>query len=207
MENFLSLLLFASVAGITPGPNNIMIMASGLNYGYRASMPHYLGICLGFPLMFIAIGLGLGYIFQTTPVLHITIKVLGILYLLYLALLIARAESSNEQVSMNSKPQSFYQAALFQWVNPKAWVMGSSAIATYSNVGADLNSQILMIVATFSIITFPCVACWLFFGAKLKNILKQDKQRIVVNRTMALLLVLSITPILFELFQSLLLVL
>ena len=119
MEFYLAILLFTTTASITPGPNNIMIMASGVNFGVKRSIPHVLGICLGFPVMVIALGLGLGTIFEDFPILHDIIKILGVAYLLYLAWLIA-SSSPFEEAASPVMPLRFDQAVLFQWVNPKA---------------------------------------------------------------------------------------
>jgi len=128
MEIVLSVLLFALVSTVTPGPNNIMIMTSGVNFGVWRTLPHYLGICFGFPAMVVAISLGLGKVFEAFPQLHLVIKVLGITYLLYLAWRIATTATEIDG-EKTSKPLSFLQAAAFQWVNPKAWVMAVGALA------------------------------------------------------------------------------
>lgn len=201
MESLSSLILFAIVAGFTPGPNNIMIMVSGLNHGTRASLPHYLGICLGFPAMFFAVGFGLGFLFEEYPVLHTLIKVFGTLYLLYLAWLIATSQSA-EVDAQKRKPLRFYQAALFQWVNPKAWVMGTSAIAAFTTVGADMNAQIFIVWLVFAITAIPAVAVWMMFGVGLQRILDKPSWLRLFNICMALLLVASIWPIAEDLVRS-----
>ena len=119
MEFYLAILLFTATASITPGPNNIMIMASGVNFGIRRSLPHVLGICLGFPAMVIALGLGLGAIFESIPILHEVIKILGVSYLLYLAWLVA-SSSPLKEISAAASPLRFDQAVFFPWINPKA---------------------------------------------------------------------------------------
>ena len=125
MEIFLAVLFFAFSTTITPGPNNIMIMSSGVNYGVKASLPHWLGICLGFPLMVLLVGLGFGLVFDRYPHLHQLIKVLGTAYLLYLAWRIASARPETIATG-KSKPLSFWQAAAFQWVTAMG-SLGSSA--------------------------------------------------------------------------------
>ena len=197
-----SFILFAITAAFTPGPNNIMIMTSGLNFGVRASLPHLLGICFGVPTMFLAVGFGLGYVFERYAALHEIIQVAGILYLCYLAWLIARAEPASSKDSGRSKPFSFLQAAMFQWVNPKAWIMGTSAIAAYTTVGADVNMQIIMIALVFCVIAFPAAGSWLVFGAGLNRLLANPLHRRIFNISMALLLVASIVPILLELAEK-----
>ena len=173
MEIQAALILFVLVASITPGPNNIMMMASGLNYGIRASIPHMLGIVFGFAALLLSIGFGLGFLFERYSWMHQTIQIVGVCYLVYLSYLIATAntrlasDNEVEDGAAVAKPFTFLQAALFQWVNPKAWVMGTSAIATYSTVGSDPVWQILGIVSVFIVFTFPSILTWLVFGVAL----------------------------------------
>ncbi|MDA7753564.1 LysE family translocator [Pseudomonadales bacterium] len=202
MTLYLAILLFAFAATITPGPNNIMIMASGLNYGFRRSLPHLLGICLGFPAMVIMVGMGMGLIFDQYPITHQVIKILGILYLIYLSWLIATAPVSSLEAKAG-QPLTFFSAVLFQWVNPKAWVMITGAMAAYTTADENLTLQILTITSAFLLVTFPCVAVWLFFGVSLKRFLSNDLYHKVFNIVMALLLLLSIAPIVLELIQHL----
>ncbi|GAA5314956.1 MAG: LysE family translocator [Candidatus Pelagadaptatus aseana] len=197
MELFLAILLFAFSATVTPGPNNIMIMSSGLNHGVRKSLPHFWGICLGFPVMVIVIGFGLGVVFELVPVLHTVIKVAGILYLLYLAWLIANSAPTALD-GKRSKPFTFIQAALFQWVNPKAWIMATGAVSTYSSVGSDINQITLMVSLAFLIVALPCVGLWMCFGVWLKGVLKSAAHQRVFNISMALLLVISILPAIYD---------
>ncbi len=193
MELILTIALFAFSSGITPGPNNIMLMSSGVNFGVKRSLPHLLGICIGFPAMVLAIGLGLSAVFQSFPILHTIIKYVGIGYMLYLAWLIA-----NSSAKINSKdtpsPLTFLQAAAFQWVNPKAWIMGIGAIAAFTSMSQTLAPQVLTISLVFFVVALPSAFVWLGFGVALKRILKNQKQQKIFNVTMALLLVLSILP-------------
>ncbi len=198
MQLQFDLLVFVFVASFTPGPNNIMIMASGLNHGIKASWPHFFGIVLGVPTLLLAIGFGLGYVFEQFEWLHLFIQIVGISYLLYLSYLIATSKPASLSTEA-SKPLTFFQATLFQWVNPKAWIMGTSALATYSVVGSDPVWQILGIVAVFFIFTFPAVGAWLVFGAALQKLFANPKHQTRFNRLMALLLMLSISPSLREL--------
>jgi len=176
-----------------------MIMVSGLNFGPRASLPHFFGICFGFPSMFFAVGFGLGYLFERFELLHEFIQVIGILYLLYLSWKVAVAAPTNMDGEQTSKPLSFIQAALFQWVNPKAWIMGTSAIATYTTVGADINLQIIIVGLVFFLMTFPSAGVWMMFGAGLKKILSNPKYQQYFNVSMALLLAASVAPIAWSL--------
>lgn len=193
MELILAIALFAFSSGITPGPNNIMLMTSGLNFGIKRSIPHLMGISLGFPTMILAIGLGLSAIFQTYPIIHQVIKIIGIGYLLYLSWLIANSSSKMEGKNI-AKPFSFIQAAAFQWVNPKGWIMAVGAIATFTSVQQDLIPQVVTIATVFLCIAFPCAVVWLGFGLILKRILKNERQQRIFNITMAILLVASIIP-------------
>ncbi len=193
MELLLSALLFALVSTVTPGPNNIMVMTSGLNYGVFRTLPHFFGICLGFPTMVVAVGVGLGAVFEELPFLHTAIKIVGITYLLYLAYKIASTRSGPAEVE-HTRPLTFFQAALFQWVNPKAWVMAVGAMAAFTTVNREVLAQALWISLAFFMVSFPCVGLWLMGGAALRNWLKQPKQLRIFNLTMATLLVLSVLP-------------
>ena len=184
------LILFSVSAAFTPGPNNIMIMSSGVNFGARASMPHLFGICLGFPAMFLATGFGLGALFLNYPVLHMMIKVLGLTYLTYLAWQIATS-GKVERGELLGRPLTFFQAALFQWVNPKAWIMGTSAIAAFTVVGQDLVPQVLLIGFVFLSMAFPSAGVWLAFGSSLKQLFENIVYLRVFNITMAILLMWS----------------
>lgn len=162
-------------------------------------MPHFFGICFGFPSMFLAVGFGLGYLFERFELLHEFIQIAGILYLLYLAWRIANAAPTTLDAEHASRPLSFIQAALFQWINPKAWIMGTSAIAAYTTVGADLNLQILLVGFVFFLMTFPSAGVWMLFGAGLKKILSDPTHQKVFNVTMAIMLAASVAPIAWNL--------
>ncbi|WP_144209470.1 LysE family translocator [Shewanella donghaensis] len=193
MELILTIALFAFSAGITPGPNNIMLMTSGVNFGVKRTLPHLLGISLGFPTMILAIGLGLSGLFQAFPIAHQIIKIVGIAYLLYLSWIIANS-NSNLEGKKTSKPFSFLQAAAFQWVNPKGWIIAIGTIATFTNIEQPLTPQILTIAMVFLCIALPCGSVWLSFGIALKRVLKNQRQQRIFNISMAVLLVLSIIP-------------
>lgn len=199
MELYLAIFIFAISASVTPGPNNIMIMTSGLNHGIKNSIPHLLGICFGFPVMVVLIGLGFSVVFKMYPLFHETLKMFGVIYLLYLAWLIASSSPSSLE-SKKSNPLSFIQAALFQWVNPKAWVMATGAVSAYTSIESDVFVQVIYIALTFFIVAFPCVGIWLVFGVGLKKYLKSAMHQKIFNYSMAVLLVGSIWPIAYELF-------
>lgn len=178
-----------------------MIMSSGLNHGVRASLAHLMGICFGVPTMFLAVGFGLGVVFERYTFVHQAIQLVGIMYLIYLAWLIANTAPSSLNTD-RAKPLTFVQAALFQWVNPKAWIMGTSAIAAYTTVGADLNIQIMMIALVFFVVAFASAGVWMVFGASLKRFLSKARYQRVFNWVMALLLLASVVPIVVELVQK-----
>jgi threonine/homoserine/homoserine lactone efflux protein len=190
-------MLFSFVAAITPGPNNLMVMTSGVNYGFRATLPHLLGICIGFPVMVLAIGLGLGEAFTRVPLLYTILKWGGIAYLLYLAWCIARTTPPTGSDS-NDKPRQvmgFWNAAAFQWINPKAWMMALSAFSTYAPPASGFGVT-LAIVLTWGAMSFPCVGAWALFGAKMRHVLREPRAFKIFNYSMAALLVASLLPLL-----------
>ncbi|NND83378.1 MAG: LysE family translocator [Gammaproteobacteria bacterium] len=202
MESMLvPLILFAFAAAITPGPNNIMIMVSGLNFGYRRSMPHLLGICFGVPVLLLAIGFGLGSLFELYPQLHEVIRIAGVLYLLFLAWLIANAAPIDADHHVG-KPLTFLQAALFQWINPKTWVMGSSALAAYTDVSGDIYAQVVLITGVFFAFTFPSAGAWLVLGRSLRRFINNPRHQRWFNICMAVLLVGSLWPVVAEIWQQ-----
>lgn len=198
---YLAIITFAVITCVTPGPNNTMIMASGLNYGIQRSLPHYLGICLGFPVMVMAVGLGIAGLFVQFPVLHILLKIIGSAYLTYLAYKIATAPVSDFE-SSKGRPFSFLQAAAFQWVNPKAWALAVGATVTYTVISDTYVFQVLIIGVIFLVFGSPCIMLWLWFGASLKNVLQNPKYLRTFNITMALLLVASLVPVFNELYSQ-----
>jgi len=197
MELYFAILLFAISSSITPGPNNIMVMTSALNYGIKKTIPHFLGICLGFPVMVFALGMGFAAVFLNFPILHQIIQVVGISYILYLAWKIATTDIHINK-DKKSKPFTFIQAALFQWVNPKALVMSIGAISAYTEVGGNIFYEVLVISLTFFIVCLPCVGIWMFFGTTLKRFLKNETHQRVFNYIMGVLLAASIVLILFD---------
>ena len=193
-----AIVLFALSTAITPGPNNAMIMASGLNHGIQKSLPHFVGINVGFLVMVICIGFGLGTVFEAAPALHGIIKIVGLFYLIYLAWLIATTPTTNMDRKV-AKPLSALQAALFQWVNPKAWVMISGAIATFTSPASSIYSQVLLIAGIFFAVGTPSCLLWLLGGVSLGRVLKNPRHLKMFNVTMALLLVASVYPVASEL--------
>jgi threonine/homoserine/homoserine lactone efflux protein len=199
---YLAIILFAIATCVTPGPNNTMIMTSGLNYGIQRSLPHYLGIILGFPAMVVAVGLGLASLLEQYAVLHLLLKVAGASYLTFLAWKIASAPVSDLSVT-EGKPFTFLQAAAFQWVNPKAWVLAVGATATYTVVGSDYSLQVLVIAIIFLVFGAPCIMLWLWFGASLKRLLQKPESVKYFNYAMATLLMLSLLPVFNDIYLQL----
>lgn len=202
MEYILSVVLFAISSSVTPGPNNIMVMTSGLNFGVRRSLPLLGGICLGFALMLLMVGLGFAQLFSLFPSLSMLVKVVGTLYLLYLAWLIAISRDVG-QSSSHTQPFGFIKGALFQWVNAKAWVVAIGAISAFTTVGEQFALQNLTIATTFLVVSFPCVGVWLLFGSLLRRYLSDSRYLRGFNLTMAALLVLSVLPVVREIITTL----
>ena len=194
-ELFLALVAFAFVSSITPGPNNLMLMASGANYGLRRTLPHMLGVGLGFTFMIVVVGLGLVNFFNAVPQSYFVLKVVSVVYLLYLAFKIATASKPNDSNQSQGKPFTFLQAAAFQWVNPKAWTMALTSVAVYAP-NQDL-SAVLFVAVVFGCVNFPCVSFWAGMGDKLKDYLADPKRLQYFNFLMAALLVLSLYPVIF----------
>ena len=193
------LAMFALVSSITPGPNNVMLAASGLNFGFRRSMPHLLGVTLGFTLMIFLVGVGLGSVFQQVPQLYTVLKYVGAAYLLYLAWKIANS-GGMEDGAVSGKPMTFLQAAAFQWVNPKAWVMAVGVIATYTpQAGFFANLVIATVVC--GIVNLPSIGIWVTFGTALRRVLHKPWAIRAFNVSMALLLVASLYPVALEAFH------
>jgi threonine/homoserine/homoserine lactone efflux protein len=193
-EIVLGLALFALASSITPGPNNLMLMASGANFGFRRTIPHMLGVGLGFTLMVLLVGVGLVQVFNAVPVSYQILKVVSVVYLLYLAWKIGTAAPVAGAVDAAGTPFTFVQAALFQWVNPKAWTMALTAVSVYS----PSQSVVAMafVAAVFGTINLPCISLWTTLGQQLQRILTSPARLRVFNVTMAMLLVSSLYPVL-----------
>lgn len=194
LEIILSLLLFAFTTSVTPGPNNMMLLASGVNFGFRRSIPHMCGIGVGFFLLLLCIGFGLGAVLTAFPPIFIALKIAGGLYLLWIAWKIATSRSLGEGKA-GAEPMSFRAAAAFQWVNPKAWVMAVSAVAAYTNP-QNYTLTVGIVGAVFALVNVPSVSVWAGFGSVLREWLSHPLRLKWFNITMAILLVLSLWPML-----------
>ncbi|PZX18320.1 threonine/homoserine/homoserine lactone efflux protein [Palleronia aestuarii] len=192
-EILAGLVLFAFVATVTPGPNNVMLTASGANFGFRRTVPHMLGITIGFPVMIALVGLGLMQVFDAVPGSQTVLEVASVLYLLYLAWKIAHAGAPKD-ASAEGRPLSFLQAALFQWVNPKAWALALSAIAAYAP--ARTAATIVTVALVFSAVSLPSISIWVVLGQQMRRFLRSTRRLTAFNWTMAALLVASLVPVL-----------
>lgn len=191
---FLAFAAYAFVTSITPGPNNTMLLASGANHGFRPTVPMIFGISIGFAAMVLAVGLGIGSVFLAFPILHDALRYGGAAYLLYLAWRIAGSAATRADGS-DAKPLSFLQAAAFQWVNPKAWIMAIGAVAAYTPQD-DFLLNVVTVATVFMVINAPCVSAWAAFGTMLRAFLSNGAYRRAFNILMALLLLASLYPIL-----------
>ncbi|WP_312588882.1 LysE family translocator [Comamonas terrigena] len=198
LTTLLPLAMFAIVNSITPGPNNVMLTASGATFGYRRTLPHMLGISTGGALMLLLVGAGLGTAFSTWPQLYVLLQIVGGIYLLWLAWKISRAGSVQEGQT-HGKPFSFWQAAAFQWVNPKAWIMTVGIVAAYTP-RESFVANLLLATLVLAMVNFPCISVWTLFGSAVGRALRTPQALRWFNRSMAFLLLLSLYPIARELF-------
>lgn len=188
-----ALALFAFVSSVTPGPNNLMLMASGANFGFWRTIPHMLGISIGFLVLLLLTGAGLVQVFDRFPVTYTILKVISVAYLIFLAWKIANAAPVEKQADAG-RPMTFLQAAAFQWVNPKAWAMALTAITVYVADGG-----VLMLVAAavlFALVNLPSVTVWTVLGQQMARILTNPARLRTFNWTMAALLIASLYPLL-----------
>ena len=192
--------LFSFVSSITPGPNNMMMLASGVNFGFRRSVPHWLGICGGFTFMLCAVGLGLHTLLADHPALYDLLRYAGSAYLVWMAWRLATASASpavqdDDAPHSEARPLGVLAAAAFQWVNPKAWVMAVTAMSTYLPARAQ-PTDVLAVALLFGVINLPCVACWAGGGAALRRFLQDPLRLRIFNISMALALLASLYPML-----------
>jgi len=182
---------FAFVTSITPGPNNLMLLASGTHFGWRRSLPHLLGISLGFGLMLAGVGLGLGEVFTRFPGLHEVLKWASLAYLLHLAVKVATAAPPRaDGTPARGKPMGFGAAALFQVVNPKAWAMALTAVTAYGELG------LAALTAVFVLVNLPCCGAWALLGEQMRRWLHRPRALQAFNWGAAALMVVSVLPLL-----------
>ncbi|MBV9749585.1 MAG: LysE family translocator [Acetobacteraceae bacterium] len=182
----------------TPGPNNAMVAASGATFGFTRTVPHLLGVAVGFPAMLLVVALGAGDVMRAAPPLHEILRWVGAAYLLWLAFKIATARPSAAGTrAVRARPLTFLQAALFQWVNPKAWIIALGAIATYTT-SSNITVQAVVLAAIFMAVTVPTLAFWTMTGVGAARVLRTGRGLRAFNLAMAALLVASLVPLLRE---------
>jgi threonine/homoserine/homoserine lactone efflux protein len=195
--------LFAAVTTLTPGPNTLMLTASGASYGFWRTFPQIIGVSVGIPVLIMAVGLGLGTVLQSQPTAHLALRVLGAAYLLWLAWKIATARrapsssgngGSSNPAATETRPINLVQAALLQWVNPKVWTMALGAIGAYTTIGGDVVNQSIVIAIIFGVICIPAGIVWTTFGVAIRRWLTSERALRVFNGVMATLLVVSLVP-------------
>ena len=186
---------FAFAMAFTPGPNNIMLMTSGVNFGLRRTQPHRIGVTLGVAFMTMIVGVGVGALIAANPLIYTVLKFGGAAYLLFLAWQIA-ASGAVEGVE-SARPISALEAAAFQWVNPKAWIAVIGGVSAYAALAAfPLN--VMVITALFAATTLVSTFIWVVMGASLRRFITNPAIARIFNAAMALLLVVSLFPILFD---------
>ncbi len=199
-ELFTGLIVFVFVASMTPGPNNMMLLASGVNFGFRRTIPHMLGITVGFGVMILLAGLGAGQVFGRWPWLYNALKATSVTYLLWLAWKIGTAGALSSGGASQARPMTFLEAALFQWINPKGWTSSLSAISAYTV--PDQYVQTMLLVAAVFVAWSPLVvSVWTAFGVRLKTLLSDPGRVRAFNVTMALVLVASLWPAVAEMWR------
>lgn len=199
LELILAFLGFAFASSVTPGPNNMMLVASGVNFGLKRTLWHIAGINVGFPVMLLLSGLGLGQVFVRFPIIYTVLKIVGIVYMLWLAWKIANSGPVGEGREVG-KPLTFWQAAAFQWVNPKAWAMVVGAIAAYT-VPENYTGSLVIITVVYALTGTPGSFVWAAFGAGMRNFLRDPAKVRWFNLAMALLLVASLWPTIADFFR------
>jgi len=188
---------FAVASFYTPGPNNIILLSSGLNFGFRRTLPHIAGITLGFAFMVLIVGLGMGAVFATHPLLQAILKYAGAAYLLYLAIVIALAKPSGPEKQSSGQPMTFLGAALFQWINAKGWVIVAGTITAYAAI-APYPWNMIILAALSLLVGLTSSTTWAFFGTAMQPIVSSPRAVRIFNVAMAVLLLVSLYPVLTE---------
>jgi threonine/homoserine/homoserine lactone efflux protein len=195
IEVLLALVSFAFASSATPGPNNLMLLSSTVSFGFRPTLPHMFGVAIGFVVLLLAVGAGMGAALTAFPPLHLALKVAGGLYLCYLACRIAISGAPDADQKADAQPLGFMGAAAFQWVNPKGWVMAVTAMATYPDP-ANYWPTMVLVALIFGLINLPSITAWAVMGVVLRNWLADPVRLRAFNITMAVLLVASLWPML-----------
>lgn len=192
-ELLFALILYAFVTSITPGPNNIMLMTSGANFGVTRTIPHMLGVGIGFTVMILAVGMGLAGVFQSWPPAQDILRWVSVVYLCWLAWKIGTQPTEAIEAGTAARPMTFLQAAAFQWVNPKAWTMALTAVTAYAP-GREVV-YVFVVALVFGIINLPAVGSWALIGTNLSRFLASPSKLRAFNVSMAALLIVSLYPV------------
>jgi len=190
----MALMLFAFASSISPGPNNLMLMSSGANFGFRKTLPHMFGVGFGFTLMVALVGIGIMQVFDLFPASYLILKWCSVIYLVYLSYKVATSAAPENKDTNKAKPFSFIQAVLFQWVNPKAWTMALTAIGIYAPE-RDITS-VMIVALVFGAVNLPSISVWVVLGLKIQKMLSSVKRLRIFNAVMATLLLASLYPVL-----------
>jgi threonine/homoserine/homoserine lactone efflux protein len=197
IDLFIALFIFAGIAAFTPGPNNTISLASGIRFGFKRTLPMIFGVAIGFPAMIACIGLGLGKVFEVYPQIYTVMKYAGAAYMLWLAWKIATAKLEAAGEAAAGAPLTFVQAALFQWINPKGWVISITALSAYT-VASDYRFGLITVVLIFALMSFSSCTTWALFGMGLRHILNDPRYFRGINIALAALLVASLVPMLWH---------
>jgi threonine/homoserine/homoserine lactone efflux protein len=202
-QTFTAVFVFATAMAFTPGPNNVMLAASGSRFGVRRTLPHLAGVTLGFPVMLFLVGVGMASILVASAKLQLGMKIVSCAYLLWLAFQIALSSSPGGSAE-RAKPLSFLQAAAFQWINPKAWLMAVGAVSAYTaGQGGRLYLQVAIITLITLVVTLASTLTWAAFGAAIRKWLRSPSALRLFNVGMALALLISTAPILLDIWDGL----
>jgi threonine/homoserine/homoserine lactone efflux protein len=193
VETLVALVAFSFVSSVTPGPNNVLLWASGASFGFRATLPHILGTALGIGAMALLVAAGLGTLFTAVPQLELVMKVGASAYLLYLAFQVAGAHALERGTL--ARPLGFLQAAAFQLVNPKAWVFALGAITAFRPAGVPVVAGSLLVMLTMTVVLIPSAALWAGAGGALSRLMAGERTRRVVSLALALLLVATVATV------------
>ena len=194
--NLFAIVSFAFVTSVTPGPNNLMLLASGANFGFRRTLPHMLGISIGMALLLTSVLAGLGELFSRFPVLQVLLRIAGVGYLLWLSWKILQTPPrALQEGNDDARPFSFWQAVLFQFVNPKAWIMSITAVSSFTLAGEAYWTSGMLLVLVFAVVNLPSVSVWAGFGSMMQQLLSTAARQVHFNRGMAALTAMTIVLI------------
>jgi threonine/homoserine/homoserine lactone efflux protein len=194
--SFPALVAFVVVMSVTPGPNNVMLAAASANYGLRAAVPQMLGIAVGAAAMMAAVGLALAAVLEVLPRTAGAVRWVGLAWLLFLAWKVANAGAPG---SADARPPlGFLGAAAFQWINPKAWLLGIGGNAAFVRPDAALLPQVALVALVFLVVAIPCMLPWAALGGAARRLLTSPARLRAFNWTMAALLVASMVPMAWE---------